>query len=382
MPAPARQVTRTRVRVIALFLAVTVLLGAAGLVLLDRAGFEVRRKIWLAKQKIFGIEEIGIWRNDERLGWVHIPSSSGRQRVVPDFDVRYHIDARGHRRTPGAPRGERPSVLFLGGSFTFGHGVEDHEVFPALLQQRWPERRVLNAGVSAYGTAQALLVLRDALDSDGSIELVVYGFVTHHLKRNAPGRDWLDTLEYFGGRRNPHFVLEGGRLEFRGLADPERDGLPAGPELTQMEYDTTLELLREMSRLCRERGIPLVAVYLPDGTRAADFPLLVAGVGGDSSVDLRDTVDYASFRFPHDSHLNAAGHRAISLALAPELQRRAALTGVPPAASVRPSLRPGPEARAMPSVHRAGYRTGPTRQSITDAGRADRNRAARASASQ
>src|SRR5262245_39046822 len=47
-------------------------------------------------------------------------------------------------------------ILAVGDSFVFGNGVSDDETWPAILERRL-NRRVVNGGVLAYGTAQAVL---------------------------------------------------------------------------------------------------------------------------------------------------------------------------------------------------------------------------------
>ena len=62
-----------------------------------------------------------------------------------------------------------PLVLALGDSLTAGYGLPAAEAFPArlesLLRERWPEARVLNAGVSRDTTADALRRLPRVLSS-------------------------------------------------------------------------------------------------------------------------------------------------------------------------------------------------------------------------
>ena len=197
---------RARLRALLLGVLLAFGLGYAALLAL---GVDVSRQLWLAREALLGPESVGIWRDDERLGWAHVAGSQGRQRVVPDFDVTYHIDGEGHRQTPGAPTGEASAVLFLGGSFTFGHGVEDDQAYAARLQAALPEVRVLNAAVNAWGTAHALLKLEQELKQREDIQAVVYGFISHHTKRNYRRKVWLENLMRSRGRRAPMFAVEG-----------------------------------------------------------------------------------------------------------------------------------------------------------------------------
>ena len=65
--------------------------------------------------------------------------------------------------TPGVLR-----ILLLGDSFTFGYGVEYEQTFGNRLEQNLSEAGisniVINAGVTGWGTLQALLFARDSLD--------------------------------------------------------------------------------------------------------------------------------------------------------------------------------------------------------------------------
>ena len=303
-------------------IALTAVLTAAGAMLLEAAGIDVERRLWLARKALFGPERVGIFRPDPRLGWTHVPGSSGRQREVPDYDVRYHIDASGGRFVPGAADRTGPVVLFLGGSFTFGHGVEDAESYPALLQQRWPEWRVVNRATNAWGTGQSLLLLETLLEQKAPLAGVVYGFIGHHIRRNHRSEAWLHRLDQMAGRRrNPRFEITGGRPVFRGLADPALHALPDGPAQIEREVRMTVHLLAEMRRLAETRGVPLIGVHLPDWTGGEGVRVMQRALGEERVIDLTTALPYRRLHFPNDFHYTAKGHRAIANALAEPLGR-------------------------------------------------------------
>lgn len=91
---------------------------------------------------------IGIYQSDTMYGWRHIPLSKGRHRVPFTFDVSYSIDSLGNRATPGGYK--LPKVLFLGCSFTFGHGVENGETYSALLAKQFPSFKMVNAATNTW----------------------------------------------------------------------------------------------------------------------------------------------------------------------------------------------------------------------------------------
>jgi lysophospholipase L1-like esterase len=286
--------------------------------ILEFMGINVDRQLWLTRTQLFGPEKVGIWQADPLFGWSHIPNSTGRHRKPTDFDVFYHIDSFGHRITSASD--ELPKILLLGGSFTFGHGVKDNEAYPARLQQHWPTYKIINAAVNGWGTSQALLKLTQQLKQEPTIRLVIYGFMTHHLQRNYLRQSWLKQMMKNRQRRNPYFKLEKGELVFQGLADYEKDGQPASIELDRMELMMTHKLLERIKQICDAQSIPILFVYLPDGTQNHLYTDLAAIF--DHAVDLRPIVNYSENRFVYDYHLNATGHRLIAQALQTFLEEK------------------------------------------------------------
>ncbi len=324
--------TKNRYRNIKMALISVLIAGGAtiavGLFALDRMGAGVSRQGWLLKEYLLGSEPVGIFREDDIYGWTHIPSSVGRQRVVPDYDAVYHIDSLGYRHVPNAPPLDTPQILFLGGSFTFGQGVEDSEPFPAVLQRAWPNIRVVNAGVNGWGTAQAFLKLNNEFARNNQIVMVVYGFITHHMKRNYLRKQWLDQLTSLSNRRNPFFELSNNnRLIFQGLADPERDGLPNSLELSEREALMTEKFIMLMAKRCAERRIPFVVVILPDGTQNYGASIVKRGAGNQSVIDLRPLLDHNKIHYTYDIHLHPEGHREVAAILRPLLEGRMAHLG-------------------------------------------------------
>jgi hypothetical protein len=102
------------------------------------------------------------YQHDVELGWSPIPNSTvvlsqprtitARHNSLGLRDVELNSDS-------------RPSVLFLGDSFVWGYNVEDHERFTELLRRELPEYRIVNAGVSGYGTDQEYLLMRRIWDA-------------------------------------------------------------------------------------------------------------------------------------------------------------------------------------------------------------------------
>jgi hypothetical protein len=99
---------------------------------------------------------------DPELGHVPVPNYRGtmRSRTGPPLPIAH--DENGHRipvDQPTPPGTERPLVLALGCSFTYGYCCLAEEAFPYLVGRRLKGKSV-NAGVSGYGLAQIALVAK------------------------------------------------------------------------------------------------------------------------------------------------------------------------------------------------------------------------------
>ena len=84
------------------------------------------------------------------------------------YDVIYTIDRNGLRVGPTSSESARvPSVLFLGGSFTFGSGVNDNETMPYVFEEKSQGRfKAFNFGFIGYGPHQMLAILENKLEMD------------------------------------------------------------------------------------------------------------------------------------------------------------------------------------------------------------------------
>lgn len=74
-----------------------------------------------------------------------------------------------------------PEVIVAGDSYTLGWGVEHEETFSSLLEKKL-QRKVLNVGMSSYGTARELLSLRKVDRSN--LRLLVIQHCDNDLEEN------------------------------------------------------------------------------------------------------------------------------------------------------------------------------------------------------
>ena len=129
----------------------------------------------------------------------------------PLYDVVYTIDEHGQRKTDGNRDGD--TILFFGGSFTFGEGVNDDETLPAVSSRRWGFRyNVVNFGFHGWEPHQMLRILqtnREEARVTSRLRHVVYVTIHDHVRRCAEGAPWDPS--------GPKYALDSaGKLAYRG----------------------------------------------------------------------------------------------------------------------------------------------------------------------
>ena len=162
----------------------------------------------------FGRAGTGMMQPHPVLGHVPPPGFSMR---VDNPASKWHgkqvtIGADGLRQN-GQPRPAGQAMLALGDSFTFGLMVADDETWPACLE-RETGRPVANAGVSGYGTAQA--VRRGQIVSGGTpYHTVILSILV--------GRDLTrDRQSYTNGLRRIPVVLRDGGAAWGEMPEDQR----------------------------------------------------------------------------------------------------------------------------------------------------------------
>ncbi|MBK8178342.1 MAG: hypothetical protein IPK67_05485 [Planctomycetes bacterium] len=143
---------------------------------------------------------------DRELGWCVRPGAS-----VPDGTVHVNrLGARAERDYADLPPPQVLRLATFGDSFTFGDEVRDSFTYQAFLESLRPELEVLNFGVPAYGTDQALLRMeRDGL---AGARVVVVGLLLENIGRNVNRYRPLWNARTLAPLAKPRFVLEDGEL--------------------------------------------------------------------------------------------------------------------------------------------------------------------------
>jgi lysophospholipase L1-like esterase len=251
-----------------------------------------------------------------------------------EFRTEVHVNRLGVRDDETAL--EAPDVIVLGDSHAMGWGVEHEDTFGRVLARK-SGLRVLDAGISSYGTVREMRLL-DRLDVS-RLRVLVVQYSDNDLVENRTFRQHGDQLPitsaaeydnvrqyyarqraYYPGKYVYRLVMKALRLE------------PPEPDQTAMEPATPLDEAKLFINALAHAGrAPLdrvqVVVLEVNEQLPPRRPFIVAldSARKDSSnppfVRTLTTLDLSALLTPShffvlDDHMNARGHRAVGEALA------------------------------------------------------------------
>jgi lysophospholipase L1-like esterase len=151
-----------------------------------------------------------IYNYDAELGWFPVPNSEMSFTGIRTIKV--HHNSLGLRDIePDAT--PKPTVAFIGDSFVWGYDAEQNKRFTELLREKMPAQRIVNAGVTAYGTDQEYLLLRRLWDRIKPDIVVLMVCVDNDRNDNQANlRN--------GGIYKPYFAISPTGGEFKGIPVP------------------------------------------------------------------------------------------------------------------------------------------------------------------
>lgn len=286
-------------------------------------------------------------RPDPILGYAADPSSIVRDRLLfggkAIYDAIYTVDANGLRVAPPAPA--RDAVLFFGCSQTFGVGVADGETFASQMQSMADGRvRTLNFAFRGYGPHQMLRQLetnreRVAL-ADARPIAGVYFAIPDHIRRAAGRALWETNAPRYEVNARGEAVFAGmtgsrplassigrrinSQLRKSALYSLLADNLPT--KSAPADLDRFVAIVAAAKRTFEQRyGAPFLVISAWEGFREKDLVEGKLRERGLTVIPIKALVpDFEQntprYTIPHDSHFNAAAHRAIARGLARELR--------------------------------------------------------------
>lgn len=166
-------------------------------------GMVLKFESWTAEPQ----NRVGRMAYHSRLGWIPRPGRFGSTWTS-------NVDASGLRSNGRSILTTGRPILAVGDSFTFGDEVEDSETWAAHLEEVL-SKRVLNAGVGAYGIDQAVLRAELLLD-EYHPNVVILSFISDDINRTEfsyypYGRGW-----------KPYFEFANGSLSLRNVPVPQK----------------------------------------------------------------------------------------------------------------------------------------------------------------
>ncbi len=279
--------------------------------------------------------ELALCRFDPELGWSYIPGLTLAQDFEGVGRVVQHFDRWGARvaTAEACNDPDRPSVLFVGCSYTMGQAVAFERTFVGrLATDPSVGLQMVNLGVQGYGTDQALLQLRRHLRRFSDVRAVVYTFLEEHVARNAYHDLRLLNPENRTPGMKPCFTLANDgtlRLAQRPrlveILSGSRVGLLIGLAWKRVTPPPTAEVTRALVLALRESAEGAGATFL-----VVDWQQGPPPPGGRSSLDGlpihslstrgRTPPDWDRWVTP-DGHPDARAHALAAALIREELQR-------------------------------------------------------------
>jgi len=237
---------------------------------------------------------------------------------------------------------ERPEVIVLGDSHAMGWGVQHEQTFARVLA-RQSGAKVLNAGISSYGTAREVMLL-DRLDVS-SLRVLVVQYSDNDLLENRAFRDhgnhlpvtsereYENVRQYYSRQRSyyPGKYLYRLVMKILRLEQPEPEQLAMEPATPSEEAALFINALAHAGRTPLDRVQVVVLEINEQLEPRRPFIVALDGARRDLAnpafvnrlvaIDLSSRLTRDDF-FVLDDHMNERGHQVVGDVLAEALRSR------------------------------------------------------------
>ena len=256
------------------------------------------------------------------LGWKLRPKAKIR---VPFRDIVQSTDDEGWRIVANQPKTAKNTLAFYGCSFTYGTSLSDTETFTSLIQEAFPEQKILNRGIGGHGTVQNYIQFRSDV-KQGKVDMAVFCVISDHRFRNIghPVRmkahlspQWYE----IGVEHLPIVTLDrNGNTEIEYISIWQ-------PSLLKYDFErflppdyyldkATIEMLRTIARFAKDHKIPYKIVLL-DSIDPVFNKIFTEQVDG--GVDISTPFNTEFTFIPNDIHPNVKANKVFFERLVPLL---------------------------------------------------------------
>jgi hypothetical protein len=163
-----------------------------------------------------------------------------------EFEAYYQINSDGFRNNLKFNGDEK--ILFIGDSFTFGHGVGEEERYSSIIG-KYGNYNIRNLGTPGYGTDQELLILKEEIDLFGP-DIVIVGYLVENIARNIERYPRLGNINTGLDYERPLFIVENNKLV-----------LSNTPTIKPEELDDIIEIKTDAKEKIKEYCFSCVFFY-------------------------------------------------------------------------------------------------------------------------
>ena len=132
---------------------------------------------------------------DEKLGWKVKRGTHFLEKSIKSSKetIEIKVENNDNRKTLNK-NNNKNNIMIIGGSFSFGSGVSDDQTYAYKLDKLLPKFNIYNFGQPGYGTIQSIIILNEKIKKIENVNLIIYGFIDHHIQRNVARSAWLEVL--------------------------------------------------------------------------------------------------------------------------------------------------------------------------------------------
>jgi lysophospholipase L1-like esterase len=289
------------------------------------------RQYWLDSDLIQWTPACAQW--DPALSYTLRPGTCTLSNPV--YTNEYRINTLGVRDDEESLK--QPDIVVLGDSLSMGMGVEQDETYANQLE-RMLNRKVLNTGISSYGTARELGMLQRVDRSRARYLLIQYcsndfdenrEFVENGGKLPARAREWFDTQVQISNTRRRYYPgkFTDNLLWF--VWQPLWELLQSGPSARERTPEPSDQGLKDLFEVIERHPVDLSGMkiiifqmeFLNVETDPARLEQLLteyrhsSRLSGAQILDVMTGLGPEHF-LPLDGHLSALGHRRVAERLA------------------------------------------------------------------